>query len=405
MTKPYNKVLKNKRYIGTGTFTADDRTHDYIGEILQSDRISYGEKSKRLERDFSALHGCKYGILSNSGTSSLHVAVQALKIAHGWKDGDEVIVPALTFVATINVVLHNGLKPVLVDVGYPEYGMKPELVEDAVTDRTRAIIPVHLFGQPCQMGEIMDVAREYDLQVIEDSCETMFVKHRDQMVGSMGDIGCFSFYMAHLITAGVGGMAITNNPEYAQLLRSLVNHGLSMEQLNVDENFVPQPAMGREFRFVYPGHSFRITEFEAALALAQLDRWEDMIRIRRRNARHLTASLEDLNFIHGAELLLPKVGHKNEHSWMMYPIVVESQEYQRSELTGYLNRYGVETRGMLPLTNQPIYSEMISPSKYPYAKHINENGFYIGCHQDLEPEDIEYTRQVFDEFYRRSGGS
>lgn len=390
------------RHVGTGTFKATERMHELVTQVLASGRISYGPMSQRLEKEVAHLHNCDYGVLSNSGTSSLHVALQALKEVHGWADGDEVIVPALTFVATINVVLHNRLTPVFVDVEPDTFGMDPTLLMAAVTDRTRAVIPVHLFGQACRMTSIMKVVEVYGLKVIEDSCETMFVSHFGSPVGSMGDIGCFSFYNAHLLTAGVGGMAVTNRPEYASKMRSLVNHGLDIGELNVDENFSPRPMTGRAFRFTHPGHSFRITELEAALALAQLEDKDHILGGRRRNARHLTASLGYLNDHWEAKLIPPAVGEGNEHAWMMYPIMIGNDNVAKTGLTRWLNENGIETRDMMPITNQPIFSSMLEPNDFTVADWINHKGFYIGCHQELEPDDMEYVKAVMGKYFERN---
>ena len=389
------------RHIGTGTFTTTPRMRELVDQVLTSGRISYGPMSRRFEKEISRAHGCDYGILSNSGTSSLHIALQALKEIHGWADGDEVIVPALTFVATINVVIHNRLKPVFVDVEPETFGIDPKLVSEAVTDKTRAVIPVHLFGQSCRMHSLKTVTDVYSLKIIEDSCEAMFVSHFGNPVGSMGDIGCFSFYNAHIITAGVGGMSVTNHPEYASKMRSLVNHGLDIAELNVDENFSPRPVMGRSFRFTHPGHSFRITELEAAIGLAQLEDKRHILGARQRNARHLTAMVGYLNEAHEAELSPPAVGEGNEHAWMMYALVLGRDDIAKSGLTRHLNRAGIETRDMMPITNQPIFSSMLEPDNYPVADWINHKGFYIGCHQDLEPEDIEYVRGVMAQYFER----
>jgi perosamine synthetase len=390
-----------KRHVGTGTFIVTERMRELINEVLDSGRISYGPLSKRFERDFAELHGCKYGILSNSGTSSLHVALQALKDVHGWGDWDEVIVPALTFVATINIVLHNRMKPVFVDIDPDTYGIDVALLREAVTERTRAVIPVHLFGQPCNMIGVEHVAHDHGLKIIEDSCETMFVRHHQQVVGSFGDIACFSMYNAHLLTTGVGGIATTDSPIYASKMRSLVNHGLDIDELYVDDNFSPRPATGRSFRFTHAGHSFRITELEAALGLAQLEDIDYMLAVRFRNARHITAKLTMLNEIKNAQLRLPVIALANEHAWMMYPIVMNKQtdELNKQTLTAYLNEWGIETRDMMPITNQPIFSEYLDPQDFPEANRINKAGFYVGCHQGLEPEDIEYMTTAFHRFY------
>jgi dTDP-4-amino-4,6-dideoxygalactose transaminase len=397
MTDTKSYLHLKARPITTGTFRSTPEMEALVIEVLQSGHISYGQNSKRFEREFAALHDCKYGVLSNSGTSSLHVALQALKETFCWKDGDEVIVPASTFVATVNVVLHNNLKPVFVDIEALTYGMDPDLLEAAITPRTRGIIPVHLYGQACRMLDILNLAEVHDLSVIEDSCEAAFVGHHGMSVGSMGIIGCFSTYNAHLITTGVGGLCTTNEDYIAAKVRSLVNHGLDISELNTDEWFSPRPNPGRSFRFTHAGHSYRITELEAAIGLAQLDTHHEMLAARRRNANHLTARLTMLNG-RGAGMILPQVGEGNEHAWMMYPIVLSPVRMPKAAFTAYLNAAGIETRDMMPVTNQPIYKGMVDPDAFPISKWTNECGIYIGCHQDLQPSDIEYVAQVFEEW-------
>jgi dTDP-4-amino-4,6-dideoxygalactose transaminase len=386
------------RKVTTGTFKSTPRMEELVLGALRSGRISYGPLSMAFEREFAAYHNTRYAVLSNSGTSSLHVAVQALKELRGWPDGLQVIVPASTFVATVNVILHNRLKPVFVDVEPLTYGIDPALVEAAITDDTVAILPAHLYGQSCEMDALMEVAKRHGLAVIEDSCETMFVKHRGKYVGSMGDVGCFSFYNAHLLTTGVGGMCTTNDPKLAQKIRSLVNHGLDISELNVDEWFSPRPNPGRSFRFTHAGHSFRITEMEAALGLAQLETHHEMLSTRRRNARHLTARLQALNTVAAAGLFLPEVADGNEHAWMMYPFVMDPKRMPKATFRPYLNEAGIETRDLMPIIHQPIYKGMLDPTHYPIAEWLERDGLYIGCHQDLTPDDMEYVAQVFEDW-------
>lgn len=334
-------------------------------------------------------------MLSNSGTSSLLVALQTLKEFHGWQDGDEVIVPALTFVATVNVVLQTKLKPVLVDVESNYYGIEATLIEQAITPRTRAIIPVHTFGQPCDMTsrEYTKAVVDNGLRVIEDSCETMFAKHSGLPVGSWSDIACFSTYMAHLITTGVGGIATTNNPDYTQLMRSLCNHGMSYEDLSPGDAFNPQ-RIRRDFVFDRVGHSFRITEFEAAMGLAQLETWDEMITQRQHNAAYLYMGLESLI----DRLQLPSTRPDTTHSFMMFPLVCR-RSGTRDNLMRYLEECGIETRRMLPLTCQPVYWELFNEDDYPVAKWINNNGLYIGCHQNLMVDDLDYVIEKIGAFF------
>jgi dTDP-4-amino-4,6-dideoxygalactose transaminase len=367
--------------------------------VLRSNRLSYGPFTEKFERQFARLHGCRFGIMTNSGTSALQIALSALKEMNGWADGDEVIVPALTFVATANVVLHNRMTPVFVDVERDYYGLDPDLLEAKITPRTRAVIPVHLFGMPCALAPIMEIARRRGLKVIEDSCETMFARYGGKWVGSFGEIGCFSTYVAHLIVTGVGGLCTTDHPDLAIKLRSLMNHGRDSIYISIDddENKTSEElktVVARRFSFISVGYSFRVTEMEAAIGLAQLEKWEEMIAHRRANARYLIAGLSDL----ADRIQLPRLRPDAEHSFMMFPVVL--RQGGKEEMVNYLEQNGVETRDMLPLINQPAYRKLfpINDRDYPAADWINRSGFYIGCHQDLTTVDLDY---VIDLFHRR----
>ena len=397
--------MPNRRpTIGVGALELTTAAKRRVMQVLDSNRLSYGPLTRELEERFAGLHGCQFGLFTNSGTSALHIAVAALKEIHDWRDGDEVIVPAVTFVATVNVLLHNNLRPVLVDVDSTYYELDPSLIDAACTDRTRAIIPVHLFGQPCDMDPILDVAGRHDLRVIEDSCETMFAKYRGRSVGNFGDIGCFSTYVAHLLTTGVGGLNTTNIPEYAVKLRSLANHGRDSIYLSIDDDddvYGEQlrTIVERRFKFVSPGHSFRGTEMEAALGVAQLEDYEVMIEQRRSNAAYLTRMLEPLE----DRLQLPAIRPDSDHSFMMYPLIVRDEP--KEEFSLFLEHRGIETRDMLPLTNQPVYHRIlgITEAEYPVADWINRHGLYIGCHQHLSPSDLDYMVEVVHGYWRQQG--
>lgn len=384
--------------IGVGTFRTTPKIRAMVNEVLDNERLSYGPMCKAFEQEFAKIHNAPYAVLSNSGTSSLHVALQAMKEYYGWQDGDEVIVPAVTFVATINVILHNNLKPVLVDVDSDFYEIDINLIERAITDKTAAIIPVHLFGQPCNMKRIAHLAWDYGLCLLEDSCETMFVKDNGHWIGKHSDITCFSTYVAHLLTTGVGGIATTSNPDLAVIMRSLVNHGRDNIYISIDDNKgltdgALQEMIGRRFRFERVGHSFRITELEAAIGLGQLIGWEDMITARQWNAEYLTKHLS----VYEDRVQLPLVRPGTEHAFMMYPLVMRNEPKQ--DICLYLEERGIETREMLPLTNQPVYASWCNEDDYPVAKWINQNGFYIGCHQDLRRADLDYIIDTFKGYF------
>lgn len=380
------------RQIGVGTFKASARARQLVNSVLDSGRISYGPLSRELESRFAELHGCKYGVLSNSGTSSLLVALQTLKELNGWKDGDEVIVPALTFVATINIVLQAGLKPVLVDIEPDYYGIDISQIQRAKSYRTKCIIPVHTFGQPCDLLGVTDWAANYRLNVIEDSCEAMLVKHYDGYV--WGNIACYSTYAAHLLVTGVGGMAITNNPDYARVMRSNVNHGIDISELPNGESYDPT-WLARKFRFVRVGHSFRVSEFEAALGLAQLDDLGDTIKKRQQNYAYFNEALKSLE--DKGLLQLPKTRPNTENSCMMYPVLILLES--KHSFMRYLAEKGIGARDALPLTSQPVYQGLFNENDYPVAKFINEHGLYWGCHQDLTEEDLDYLVQVVYDYF------
>ncbi len=391
-------VSEGQPKICVGGIEIGEAEREYVGRVLDTGRLSYGPFMREFEQRFAEMQGAAHGVMSNSGTSALQLALHALKEIHGWSDGDEVVVPAVTFVATSNIVIHNQMKPVFVDVEREYYELDPALLEGKITTRTRAIIPVHLFGLPCEMDPIRDVAARYDLKVIEDSCETMFARYRGEPVGSMGDIGCFSTYIAHLLVTGVGGLNTTSNYDYMVKIRSLLNHGRDPSYLSIDDDDDVsdqelQDIVARRFRFNSVGYSYRATELEAALGLAQLEKIEVAIQQRAANAARITDGLRDLE----DRIQLPRIRPGCDHAFMMYPIVLRDEE--KSRVVNGLEKRGVETRDMLPLLNQPVYQRLfqIDVDDYPVADWVNGNGFYVGCHQYLAPQDIDYLLEVLHE--------
>ncbi len=379
--------------VSLGTFECNHLIRDKVNEVLDSGRLSYGPKSKELEAIIAKQHECTHGILSNSGTSSLLVALEALKETYGWYDWSEVIIPATTFVATANAIIQARLTPVVVDVHSSYYDLDPYLIQPSLTKSTVAVIAVNIFGKPADLQTISIVCGLHNLRMIEDSCEAMWVGISKRSVGSWGDIGVFSFYMAHILTAGVGGMSITNDDALALKMRSLVNHGLSANNLPSSDEYDPS-FLGRDFVFDRIGHSFRITELEAAVALGQIDRMAYVINIRQRVARYYNAILDEFS----EHMQLPTVRPTSRSSWMMYPIVLRKQK--KHGMMDTLRKNGIEVRDMLPLTTQPCYKGQWNPEDYPISNWLNKNGFYIGCHQDTTMEQQHKVRDVMYEYWR-----
>ena len=356
-----------------------------VKQVLNSGRLTYGEKTKELEKRFAEIHGVKHALFTSSGTAALKIALHALKDKYGWKDGDEVIIPAVTFVATMNVVLMNNLKPVLVDVDPNTVNIDPEQIEKAITKKTRAIIPVHLLGQPADMKAILKIAKKYKLKVVEDSCETMFVNK------VQGDVACFSSYIAHLLVTGVGGFITTNDKKLATTMRSMMFHGRDESYLNIDDK--PQD-ISKRFWFPRFGYSDRMTELEAALGLGELGDWEWMIKQRQKNARYIYTELSGTMAKHGAADVWGPVTDISKHSFMFLPLLVK----KRDGLMVHLEKCGIQTRTMMPLTTQPLVKPYLK-KKYPNADWINRHGLLLGCHQYLSKKDLQYVVDCIKEFY------
>jgi len=275
-------------------------------------------------------------------------------------------------------------------------------MEAAITRKTRAIIPVHLMGLPCDMEPIQRIARKHGLRIIEDSCETMFAKYRGKVVGSFGDFGTFSTYVAHFIVAGIGGFVTTNNPKLAVLARSLMNHGRDNIYISIDDDAVSgkklDMVVARRFSFVHVGHNFRATELEAAVGLGQLEGYKSIIRRRGEIAKALIKGLSDLQ----EHLQLPFLPADRDHVFMLFPLVVRSGD--KRGLVRFLERHGVETRDLMPLVNQPVYRRLFGDleRRYPVARFLNAAGFYIGCHQYLTQADVETVIRLLHQYFRNS---
>lgn len=366
-----------------GTFQYDVDMLNAVEGVLKSNWISPGPKVQEFEERFSALHGNSYGVMVNSGTDALRIALLACKEKFGWKDGDSVICPSVTFVATVNTILQAGLTPYLVDVSMYDCNLNPDalawrLKTSPDTTHIKAVIPVHIAGNPCNMDRILEIAQEFKLKVIEDSCEAMGIPE----VGR-GDVTCFSFYVAHLLTTGVGGMAVTRDPDLRDLMWSYANHGRRK---------------AKEFIFDRIGYSSRPTEFEAALGLAQLPKLASIIEQRRERYEHLYDCLNEINLTGDRSIWHLGLYWNPKSSCMFFPILLSSPKISKRDLMAHLGEHGVETRDLLPLTSQPCYSGMWDPDNYFQANRTNLTGFYIGCHQDLSMTRLDQTIALIQDF-------
>ena len=367
-----------------------------VNQVLDSNRLTPGPMTERFEAEFARIHNVKHALMCNSGTSALHMALAILKEREGWSDGDEVIVPALTFVATVNAVFHVGLKPVFVDVNDEDFCIDHKKIRFSLSINTRAILPVHIGGHPADMKKI--VWQNDGFHIIEDSCESMFVKTDEKAVGAWGDIGCFSTYAAHVISTGVGGVVTTNDDDLFIRMKSYMNHGRDPIYTRIDDDKRGdlRDIVSRRFRFIRIGHSFRSSELEAALGVAQLEDYKEIIARRNEIADRFDEAFVDL------PLQVQKTRKGAENARMWYPIIYDgkyrftSKEGQvsngRDDLVMHLEENGIETRMLLPLLNNPCYDHLgIDRDQFPVAKRLTDNGFDIGCHPEMSDSDVEYV--------------
>jgi len=348
----------------------DGKEEQYVVDCLKTNWISsQGKYIGQFEQEFARYCGMRYGVSTTSGTTALHLALVSLGIGRG----DEVIVPAFTMVASVFAILYTGAKPVLVDCEPETWNMDVTQIEEKVTANTRAIMPVHIYGHPCDMDPILEIARKHRLYVIEDAAEAHGAEYKGKKVGGIGDIGCFSFYANKIITTGEGGMLITNKEEIAERARRLK-----------DQAYFP----GRRFLHSELGFNYRMTNIQAAIGLAQLERIEELVERRRRNARLYNELLKEVN---GIRLPSQKSWAKNVY-WMYCILVEDEFGTSRDELQMKLNQQGIETRPFfVPMHQQPCFRNLglFEGESYPVSEEISAKGMYLPSGPGLEREDIE----------------
>jgi perosamine synthetase len=328
---------------------------------------TFGESIPRFEEEFASYCGCKYGIAVNNGTSALHLAVAAAGIG----PGDEILVSACTNIATALAAFHNGAIAVPVDSEEVTWNLDLDLLESLITSRTRAIMPVHVYGHPVDMDRLCEIAKRHDLLVIEDCAEAHGATCRGKKVGSFGDMGCFSFLANKVITTGEGGMVTTNDPKLAERLRLLRNVAFTEPR----------------FRHELPGYNFRMTGFQAAMGIVQLSKIEQIIKQKRRVAQTYNYYLRDM-----LGLRLPFEAEWARNVYWMYAVVV-NQEFgmTRDQLTEWLRADGIETRTFFcPMNQQPFLQAQpgfrVTPC--PVADNLWASGFYLPSSYTLTEETI-----------------
>jgi perosamine synthetase len=346
------------------------REIQYVTDALRAGEISgtHGRFLHRFEREFADYCNCSHGVAASNGTTALHLAVASLGIG----PGDEVLVSTLTNMATFFAVLYQGATPVPVDIEADTLNMNPSLLGGLLTPRTRAILVVHLYGHPADMDPILKFARRHRLHVIEDAAEAHGALYKGRKTGSLGDVGCFSFYANKIITTGEGGMLTTNDPDISTRARCLSSLAYGRKQ---------------RFRHTDVGFNYRMTNLQAALGCAQLEKIEEVIENKRRVARLYSEQLSGL-----PELQLPVEKPDCRNVYWMYHVVLKKATQERRDLVmQHLLERGIETRpAFIPYNQQEVFIQrgMTRPDLCPVANRVAEAGFYLPSSASLTTEEI-----------------
>lgn len=345
---------------------------DKVVEVLRSGRVAQGRKVAEFEEAFAAYIGTDYAVAVNSGTAALHLAL----LAHGIGEGDEVITTSFSFIATGNAILFTGAEPVFVDINEKTFNIDPDRVEEKITSLTKAILPVHLYGQPCDMGKMMEIAKKHNLAVIEDACQAHGAEYRGRRTGSFG-IGCFSFYPTKNMITGEGGMVTSDNKEIAEKLRMLRNHGQK-----------------KRYFHEMLGYNLRMTDLAAAIGLCQLNKLEDFNAKRRLNAQKLTWGLQNIKGI-----ITPYVMPEVKHVFHQYTMRVTGESStSRDDLREELTRLGINTEIYypLPIHRQPFYRR--GHDEYlPHTEKASREVLSLPVHPSVEEMEIQEILEAFSE--------
>ena len=389
-----------------GTIHVPQTSRKIIEAILDSTRISSGKYVRMFEDKFAELLGVKEAVAVSTGTDA---DVLALSVLHdyGAKPGDEIIVPALSFVATGNAVVHARFRPAFVDVDRETLNINANGIESAITEKTRAIMPVHLMGKMADMDIINTIAKKHDLWVVEDAAEAHGAFYRGKPAGTLADLGAFSTYIAHIITTGEGGVITTNNEEHAEILRSLRSHGRACKckqcTLNIASGYCPKRfdnEEGEDIRFIFEriGYSSKMNELEAAIGLGNLENYQDIVRKRRANLLYVLERFDKF----APYLSSIKEEPHEQIGPHAIPITINEQaSFSRAEFTNYLEKNGIETRTLFASmpTQCPGFAYLdYKLGEFPNAEYLGNNAIHIGVHHDLEIEHMAYVLETISEF-------
>ncbi|HDQ16383.1 MAG TPA: DegT/DnrJ/EryC1/StrS family aminotransferase [Bacteroidetes bacterium] len=363
--------MGQKKFIPLARPFFDYEELEELKKVLDSGWVSQGPKTKEFEDKVAEYLGVKYAIAVTNCTSALHLALLSI----GVKAGDEVLVADFTFPATGHAVLYCGAKPVFVDIDGKTYNMDPESIENKITKKAKAIIPVHTFGQPAEMDDIVEIAEDYNLKVIEDAACALGAKYKSKYAGTIGTIGCLSFHARKGITTGEGGMVVTNNKNLAEKIRNLSVFGMTSawDREKSDKFFIPE--------FTELGYNYKMSDITAAVGFAQLKKLDRIIERKRELARYLDEKLRDMESIDP-----PYVSNNVKHIYQAYVALLD-RRINRNKLIEKLAKEGIQTQiGTYASHIQPVYR---SADRCPRSLEIFKRSLALPMYYMLQEEDID----------------
>jgi CDP-6-deoxy-D-xylo-4-hexulose-3-dehydrase len=369
-----------------------------------------GTKVQRFEDLWARYVGKKEGIMVNSGSSANLMALELLRnplMENPLKPGDEIITPALTWNTTVTPMWALGFVPVFVDVDQETFTMKVEEIEKAMSPKTRAIMPVHLLGHPCDMSTIMKIAKKHNLFVIEDCCEAHGAEIDGKIVGSFGDLATFSFFFSHHLTTMEGGMVLTNDIEHSEIIRTMRSEGVmrNWKSKRFADSYHNNPKykdIQQAFLWTNMGYNVRPTQLNGGFALEQFKKFPTILKVRRENGDFFLKALKK----YGQYIHVSTPAKNVKHAWFGIPILVkENSRFTRKDLESFLNSKGIETRQIMAgdITKQPAFE--LFPSRVvgglKNTKAIHKNAFLFGNHPLIKSEEKKYILACMDEFFAK----
>ncbi len=372
---------------------------------LITTNVTMGKQVEYFEKKFCDKFGFKYAVSSNSGSSANLLIVAALMsklYSKKLKKNDEVIVPALAWSTSVFPLIQYGLKPVFVDCDIKTMNIDINQVKKAISSKTKAILAIPIYGNPCDMDDLKEICNKKDLILLEDTCESMGAKYNGKFLGKFGLASSFSFYFSHHITCLEGGITVTNDYELAEIMKIIRSHGWIRNIKEKEKWKKSFPKIDPNFLFVNEGYNLRLTEPQARMGITQIKKLDDFIKRRRSNAKILTGSMKEFDnfFIFQSE-------KKNSfHTWFGFTVIIKDIKIiNRYRLCKFLNKNGIETRVIVSgnFASQPVIKTFKHRivGNLSNANKIMMNGFSIGIHQDISNDQLKYIFDVFKKYLKK----